>query len=257
MSASLALVPLPRREYYRASKLGEGSYGSVVTVFDEDGNSFAAKVFEEDSDDADSDSDDSEAEWTPKSDSSIEVGVLRELSMLRFLNGGHPHIMRIVDITIMENSLCMIMPKAAGCLGDAITKQTLSGALKLRVAIHLLDAVDFLASHGVMHRDIKPDNILLDDLSVPTLTDFSLAKATETDSATTSAKHAAAAKKDQPRKRDRKDRGAAAGGLHTAGQASCHVNQSQTVNISRAHQHTHTGSGSKRGSGSFIRGWLT
>lgn len=35
---------LPAREYYRGSSLGEGSYGSVVCVFDDEGNEYAAKV---------------------------------------------------------------------------------------------------------------------------------------------------------------------------------------------------------------------
>ena len=137
-----AIVGLPRNEYYRASKLGEGTYGSVVTVFDEDGNSWAAKVFSSEEDaDTNSDSEDSEEEWTPKSNSGIEVGVLRELSILRFLNAAHPNIMHIVDITQMDNSLCLIMPRAAGALNNAILKQTLSGALKLRVATLLLGAL--------------------------------------------------------------------------------------------------------------------
>ena len=36
-----------------------------------------------------------------------------------------------------------------------------------------------MAGHCVMHRDIKPDNVLLNDDGAPVLTDFSLAKVVE------------------------------------------------------------------------------
>ena len=35
---------LPNKMYYRAGTLGEGSYGAVACVYDDDGNEFAAKV---------------------------------------------------------------------------------------------------------------------------------------------------------------------------------------------------------------------
>ena len=39
------MIPsLPARAYYRAGTLGEGSYGSVACVYDDDGNEYAAKV---------------------------------------------------------------------------------------------------------------------------------------------------------------------------------------------------------------------
>ena len=38
------LPPLPHRDYYRAGTLGEGSYGAVACVYDDDGNEYAAKV---------------------------------------------------------------------------------------------------------------------------------------------------------------------------------------------------------------------
>ena len=37
------MIPsLPARAYYRAGTLGEGSYGSVACVYDDDGNEYAA-----------------------------------------------------------------------------------------------------------------------------------------------------------------------------------------------------------------------
>ena len=48
--------------------------------------------------------------------------------------------------------------------------------MQVEIAALLLHAVAWLASHQVMHRDIKPDNVLLTDEGQPVLTDFSLAK---------------------------------------------------------------------------------
>eukprot|EP00966_Prymnesium_polylepis_P268764 6209127-Prymnesium_polylepis.1 len=38
------LPTLPTRAYYRAGTLGEGSFGAVCCVYDDEGNEFAAKV---------------------------------------------------------------------------------------------------------------------------------------------------------------------------------------------------------------------
>jgi serine/threonine protein kinase len=212
-------VSLPRRTYYRAESLGEGSYGSVVTVYDSDGASFAAKLFDSDSgSECDSDSDDCES--VEYASCGVDVGALRELSMLRLINGAHPNVMKMLDVTCMEGKLTLIMPKAASNLSDAIEKQRLSTSQKVRVGALLLDALEFLASHSVMHRDIKSDNILLGDDFDPVITDFSLSKRVEPVSAYVAGPKTGARKSKSSRKKAgmvmvRVNEGSV--GLHTCG----------------------------------------
>ena len=77
-----------------------------------------------------------------------------------------------------------------------------------------------MASHNVMHRDIKPDNVLLTDEGAPVLTDFSLAKVveatTEQPAATKAADKAGKEKAGKKRKHDKgaSDKGGAA--VHTS-----------------------------------------
>ena len=49
----------------------------------------------------------------------------------------------------------------------------------------LARAVHYAHQHGILHRDIKPGNILLDAKGEPHLTDFGLARLTETESTVT------------------------------------------------------------------------
>lgn len=48
------VIPLPAFvRYFRAGKLGEGTFGSVIAVYDAEGSEFAAKVFDDDEEEDD------------------------------------------------------------------------------------------------------------------------------------------------------------------------------------------------------------
>jgi WD40 repeat protein len=73
--------------------------------------------------------------------------------------------------------------------GQSLAQRLAAGPLPPREAAELMarvaDAIEYAHSRGVIHRDLKPGNILLDRDGHPRVTDFGLAKKVEGDSALT------------------------------------------------------------------------
>src|SRR5437899_2691236 len=86
---------------------------------------------------------------------------LREIRYASQLN--HPHIARLIDSGEADYLLWYVMPYVPG---DNL-RQTLRRDARLnvpdvaRVAVETLDALEHAHAHGIAHRDIKPDNIVL------------------------------------------------------------------------------------------------
>src|SRR5437016_12248328 len=86
---------------------------------------------------------------------------LREIRYASQLN--HPHIARLIDSGEADYLLWYVMPYVPG---DNL-RQTLRREPRLRIpdaarmAVETLDALEHAHTHGIAHRDIKPDNILL------------------------------------------------------------------------------------------------
>jgi serine/threonine-protein kinase len=65
-----------------------------------------------------------------------------------------------------------------GCLADDLTKnRTVAANRTARVAAQVSTALDYAHRQGVVHRDVKPDNVLFDDDGNSILTDFGIATA--------------------------------------------------------------------------------
>src|SRR5213595_61499 len=86
---------------------------------------------------------------------------LREIRFASQLN--HPHIARMMDSGEADYLLWYVMPYLPG---DTL-RQTLRREVRLpipqavAVAAEVLDALEHAHAHGIAHRDIKPDNIVL------------------------------------------------------------------------------------------------
>jgi tRNA A-37 threonylcarbamoyl transferase component Bud32 len=73
--------------------------------------------------------------------------------------------------------------------GDSLAQRLAAGPLPPREAAELAEkianAVEYAHQRGVIHRDLKPGNILLDKDGLPRVTDFGLARRSDADSALT------------------------------------------------------------------------
>src|SRR5512146_741698 len=125
-----------------------------------------------------------------KHDRQVAVKVLRE-DLSASLGGGrflreikiaaqlqHPNILPLLDSGEADGFLFYVMPYVAGqSLRERIARE---GELPVHEAVRLItEVVDALAhahEHGVVHRDIKPDNVMLSGRHA-LVTDFGVAKA--------------------------------------------------------------------------------
>jgi TolB-like protein/tRNA A-37 threonylcarbamoyl transferase component Bud32 len=101
---------------------------------------------------------------------------LREIRIAANLN--HPHILALFDSGEADGFLFYVMPYIKGStLRERIDKE---GELPIREAVRIVrevaDALAFAHSQGVVHRDIKPDNVMLAG-NHAVVADFGVAKA--------------------------------------------------------------------------------
>jgi hypothetical protein len=93
----------------------------------------------------------------------------------------HPSIVKVYDFGHVEGTLWYSMQFVDGptLSGELATRGTFDEETAARIAVPLLDALDYSHTRGVVHRDIKPDNVLLDKRGRPFLMDFGIAKTGE------------------------------------------------------------------------------
>lgn len=95
----------------------------------------------------------------------------------------HPFIVPIHEIREQDGCCYFSMNLVEGGQLDEVVKRTgisIRGAAEL--IAKLARTVHHAHEHGILHRDIKPGNILLDKEGAPHLTDFGLARLTEIES---------------------------------------------------------------------------
>lgn len=112
---------------------------------------------------------------------------------------GHPHIIAVYDHGVLDDdSPYMVMEYAAGgSLADLVTADgPMMWPAVVGYGIQICSALEAAHEAGVLHRDVKPENILLTGGGRPKLADFGIARlsdrtATQTTSLTASVLHAA------------------------------------------------------------------
>jgi tetratricopeptide (TPR) repeat protein len=90
----------------------------------------------------------------------------------------HPYIARLLDGGVTENGdLYLVMEYVDGVpIHRFCDEKYLSLAQRLALFLRVCEAVQFAHQHFVVHRDLKPDNILVSGDGTPRLLDFGTAK---------------------------------------------------------------------------------
>src|SRR6476469_3414466 len=98
----------------------------------------------------------------------------------------HPSIVPIYEVGERDGSCYFSMKFVEGGQLDEVVRRT---PMSLRQAVELIakvaGTVHYAHEHRILHRDIKPGNILLDAKGEPHLTDFGLARLVESESTAT------------------------------------------------------------------------
>ncbi|KAI8980431.1 protein serine/threonine kinase [Pilobolus umbonatus] len=148
-------------KYQKIEKLGEGTYGIVYKAQNRETNEVVAlKRIRLDN----------EEEGVP-------CTAIREISLLKELK--HPNIVRLYDVLHTEKKLTLVfeyldsdLKKFLDSYGGDIDVITIK-----QLMYQLLKGIAFCHAHRVLHRDLKPQNLLINKRGELKLGDFGLARA--------------------------------------------------------------------------------
>jgi len=147
-------------KYHKLEKIGEGTYGVVYKAQDSSGDIVALKKIR------------LEAE-----DEGIPSTAIREISLLKELQ--HPNIVRLRDVIHTDRRLTLVFEYLHQDLKKLLDE--CDGGLEPDTAksflYQLLRGVNYCHQHRVLHRDLKPQNLLINREGHLKLADFGLARA--------------------------------------------------------------------------------
>src|ERR1700741_4359878 len=90
----------------------------------------------------------------------------------------HPHIIPIYRVGKSGRVIYFVMKFLRGkSLSDVIEKGPLAPSETRKLLSEAASALGYAHKSGIVHRDIKPDNIMLDEMNRAIVTDFGIAKA--------------------------------------------------------------------------------
>ncbi|MFF4273027.1 serine/threonine-protein kinase [Streptomyces sp. NPDC001536] len=89
----------------------------------------------------------------------------------------HPAVVNVHDVAVVDGQPWIVMELVRGrSLGDALQEGTLGAREAARIGLEVLGALEAAHAAGILHRDVKPDNVLLGRHDRVVLTDFGIAQ---------------------------------------------------------------------------------
>ncbi|AWW38052.1 serine/threonine-protein kinase [Streptomyces cadmiisoli] len=89
----------------------------------------------------------------------------------------HPAVVNVHDVAVVDDRPWIVMELVQGrSLGAVLQEGTLSAREAAKVGLEVLGALEAAHAAGILHRDVKPDNVLLGRHDRVVLTDFGIAQ---------------------------------------------------------------------------------
>lgn len=149
-------------KYKKLEEIGAGTYATVFRAVDESTGQFVALK---------------EIRLNPEEGAPSTA--LREISFMRELS--HPNIVRLIEVIHTEKSLCLVFELLQQDLKHLLdSRRSLKKRFSLEqvqsVMYQILSGLAFCHDRKILHRDLKPQNLLLSAEGHVKLADFGLAR---------------------------------------------------------------------------------
>ncbi|ROT40014.1 kinase-like protein [Sodiomyces alkalinus F11] len=154
-------------DYHLGNTIGEGEFGKVKLGWKQDSDiQVAIKLIKRD---------------TVGSNPSRLAKIYREIAILRGIQ--HPNIVRLHEMVETERHIGIILEYASGgeLFDYILTHRYLKDNAARRLFAQLVSGVGYLHKKGIVHRDLKLENLLLDRNRNIIITDFGFANTFDAD----------------------------------------------------------------------------